>query len=136
MVEIDIEGETTLKSIAKADNFNSWMYQQMVPFLYGDVLEIGSGIGNISKFIKTGGQVVLSDLRYQYIEKLRQKYPERQVVKIDLVHPDFERVYNNLIGKFDFVFALNVIEHIENDKLALINMQSLLKKEDTPKNLC
>ena len=128
MKEIDIEGESTLKSIAKAENFNYWMYQQMATYLKGNVLEIGSGIGNISKFIRTDGQVVLSDVRDQYVSQLKTQFPDYQTVNMDLVHPDFVHEYAEFIGKFDFVFALNVVEHIENDQLALQNMQKLLKK--------
>jgi 2-polyprenyl-3-methyl-5-hydroxy-6-metoxy-1,4-benzoquinol methylase len=124
---IDIEGESTLKSISKADNFNRWMYSLMEHHLEGDVLEIGSGIGNISKYIKTSGNVTLSDLRSQYTEKLKSSFPECNVIDLDLVHADFETMYSNLLGKFDFVFALNVVEHIKEDKTALNNMKLLLK---------
>lgn len=130
MKEIDLEGESTLKAISRADNFNFWMYQQMEPYINkGDVLEIGSGIGNISKYIRTDGNVVLSDLRKQYIDILQCLYPDRQIVTLDLVHPNFINEYSNLIGQFDFVFALNVVEHIKNDQLALSNMSKLLKKD-------
>lgn len=131
MKEIDIEGESTLNAISKANNFNFWMYRQMEPYIRGNVLEIGSGIGNISKYIKTDGKIVLSDLREQYIDKLRHQYPERQIINLDLVHPHFTKEYSNIIGQFDFVFALNVVEHIEDDQLALYNMGLLLKKGGT-----
>jgi SAM-dependent methyltransferase len=126
---IDLEGEQTLNAVAKADKFNLWMYNQMSPYINGDVLEIGSGIGNISKLIKTDGNVYLSDVRDQYIEILKKKFPNRNVIYIDLVKPNFEEFYYEYIGKFDFVFALNVVEHIENDKLALINIEKLLKNK-------
>ncbi|MCC6516189.1 MAG: class I SAM-dependent methyltransferase, partial [Chitinophagales bacterium] len=48
--EIDADGQTTLEAIDKADNFNEWMYQTIKPFCKGKVLEIGSGIGNISRY--------------------------------------------------------------------------------------
>jgi SAM-dependent methyltransferase len=46
---------------------------------------------------------------------------------LDLVDPDFKNRYVNLQAKFDCVFAMNVIEHIEDDKLALENINWLLK---------
>ena len=52
---------------------------------------------------------------------------ERDPFDIDLMHPDFDNVYRDLIGGFDTVFALNVIEHIEDDRLALNNAWKLLK---------
>ena len=127
--ERDIEGESTLKAISRAHKFNYWMYQQMSPYLKGDVLEIGSGIGNISMYIETDGNIVLSDLRQNYINILKQSFPQREIVKIDLVHPNFESCYANLIGRFDFVFALNVVEHILDDKMALQNINKLLKQD-------
>ena len=49
--ENDYVGEKTLDVIAEADKFNDWMYNTIKPFINGKVLEIGSGIGNISKFL-------------------------------------------------------------------------------------
>jgi SAM-dependent methyltransferase len=126
--DIDLEGEDTLNAIAKADKFNFWMYSQMRPFLRGNILEIGSGIGNISDFlIKEFPSACLSDVRVQYTEHLKQHFPKNIVLKIDLVHPEFETVYEELLGSFDFVFALNVVEHIKDDLLAASNMAKLLK---------
>lgn len=125
---VDTEGEDTLNAIAKADKFNYWMYSKMIPNLNGKILEIGSGIGNISQYlIKDHPTAELSDVRNQYTEKLKNKFPLQEVHTIDLVNIDFDNDYQNLIGKFDFVFALNVIEHIEDHKTALINMSKLIK---------
>ena len=40
----DFEGEETLKSMSNAVKLNQWMYSQILPFMNGKVLEIGSGI--------------------------------------------------------------------------------------------
>ena len=126
--EFDFEGEETLKSMSHAVKLNNWMYSQIKPFINGKVLEIGSGIGNISQvFIKEGNDIDLSDIRDQYINFLNDKFPNNKVLKIDLVHSDFDKVYGHLFGTYDLVFALNVIEHIENDKLAIKNICKLLK---------
>ena len=128
MKEIDIEGEATLKAISRANRFNYWMYQQIEPYIKGDVLEIGSGIGNISAFIRTDGAVTLSDVSARYRDLLLEHYPDRQVIELDLVHPDFNSTYEHLLASFDVVFALNVVEHVEDDHRALLNMSALLKK--------
>jgi 2-polyprenyl-3-methyl-5-hydroxy-6-metoxy-1,4-benzoquinol methylase len=126
--EIDLEGLSTLNVIEKADKFNKWMYQTINPYCKGEILEIGSGIGNISKFfVEDEKQIVLSDLRDNYCEILKEKFNNR-VLKIDLVHPDFEDEYASLLKNFDTIFALNVVEHIENDIEAIANCKKLLKK--------
>ena len=126
--EIDLEGLVTLNVIEKADQFNEWMYSTISPNCNGRILEIGSGIGNISQFfIRDKKEIVLSDLRDNYCEIIKQKYPNNTIIKIDLVHKDFVNEYKNLIGTFDAVFALNVVEHIEDDVLAIANCKKLLK---------
>ena len=127
--EIDQEGLEILNVIEKADKFNGWMYKTITPFCKGRILEIGSGIGNISQFfIANKQEIVLSDLRDNYIEILRNKFTN-EVIKIDLVDPDFDIKYKDFLGTFDTVFALNVVEHIKDDLQAIANSKKLLKKE-------
>ena len=126
--EKDEEGLYTLEAISQAHHFNAWMFEQVQPFMNGRILEIGSGIGNISQyFIDAKSNIVLSDIREEYCNALRQKFPNNQVLILDLVHPDFENVYSHLLGSFDACFAMNVVEHIEDDHLAMKNLVSLLK---------
>jgi SAM-dependent methyltransferase len=126
--QVDEEGEETLKAIAEADRFNAWMYDQVRPYANGKILEIGSGIGNLSEFfVQDGYDITLSDVRAQYTKQLSLKFPGRQVIEMDLVHPSFNDQYQDYLGTYDLVFALNVVEHILNDRLALENMRSLLK---------
>lgn len=127
--EVDIEGLVTLNVIEKADCFNEWMYDIISPYCNGRTLEVGSGIGNISKFfIRDDKEIILSDLRDNYCTILKGKF-NNPVLKIDLVHPNFDTEYHFLVETFDSVYALNVIEHIENDVLAIANCKKLLKKE-------
>lgn len=126
--EIDLEGLETLNVIEKANKFNKWMYETIKPYCKGRILEIGCGIGNISEFfIQDSQEIVLSDLRDNYLEIVSKKF-SNPVLKIDLVDAEFESKYEDLLNTFDTVFALNVIEHIENDKQAIANCKKLLKK--------
>jgi 2-polyprenyl-3-methyl-5-hydroxy-6-metoxy-1,4-benzoquinol methylase len=131
-LENDSMGLNTLKAIAGAKNFNQWMYETIRPYCKGVILELGSGIGNISEFfLKNGTEISLSDIRQNYCDYLRNKFSGnknlKQVYRIDLTHPDFNNEYTGLFEKFDTVFALNVIEHIEDDSLAVANCKKLLR---------
>ena len=131
--EDDVIGRETLEIISEADSFNQWMYDQIKPFIKGRVVEIGSGIGNISQFlIDQNYDTLLSDFNPYYLDILRQKFANNEnflgAQKIDLVHPSFEEEYAAFIGTFDTLITLNVVEHIENDLLALQNCKKLLRE--------
>ncbi|MDN3657494.1 class I SAM-dependent methyltransferase [Ferruginibacter paludis] len=132
-VEEDEQGFETLTTLSGSDNFNQWMYQSIKPFLKGRVLEIGSGIGNITQFmLRDGFRLTASDVRDTYCDLLDRRFrnlPIRpDIRKIDIVHPKFNDVYHDLLGKFDCVVALNIIEHVEDDQQALINCKKLLRE--------
>ena len=133
---VDVEGLETLNVVAAADNFNKWMYNTIAPYCSGEILEIGSGTGNISDFfLANNHRICLSDIRENYCQLLEQKFRKNpnviDIVQLDLVDPDFENKYSKFIGKFDTVFALNVVEHIEDDMLAIANCRKLLKDGGT-----
>ena len=121
----------TLHAIGKADRFNRWMYEEVMNWMQGRILEIGSGIGNISSFfIAENRNITLSDIRPHYIEHLKQRFsslPAERVVQIDLVDPEFQVKFSHLQNSFNSAFALNVIEHIQNDRQALSNLHFLLQ---------
>lgn len=130
--ENDLIGEETLEAMGLAENFNRWMYQTIKPYCKGKIMEIGSGAGNISQFfIRDGFSIVLTDIRETYCQKLREKFSANPglngIEKINLVDPHFDQKHNRLFNTFDTVFALNVVEHIEDDMLAISNCKKLLK---------
>jgi len=132
--EIDQVGGDTLDVISSADKFNRWTYETIRPFCKGNILEIGSGVGNISQFfLQEGALILLSDIREGYCEELKQKFHSHSNLKgvelIDLVDPAFDEKFQHLFGTFNSLFSLNVVEHIYDDNLAIKNAKKLLQKD-------
>jgi len=127
-------GSSTLQVIAKADRFNQWMYSEFKSVLKGEILEAGSGIGNISSLvIGDGMSITLSDNNIDYCDWLREKFKGasnlKNVLHIDLAHPDFQNTYFTLKERFDSIFLLNVLEHLEDDHAAIANCNYMMKPE-------
>jgi len=130
--QADPTGLETLDVIAKANQFNLWMYSSITPYCQGNILEVGSGIGNISEyFLKNNSSIFLSDFRSEYCDNLRNNFGSFPtllgVEQIDLVSESFDFSYSHLFNKFDTVFALNVLEHIQDHDQAIQNSKKLLK---------
>lgn len=126
--DVDEEGLENLEAITEADKFNGWMYDSIKSHCSGKILEVGSGIGNISQFfIEDQANIHLSDIRENYLVALKERFPNTNQMKLDLVHPEFDKIYANHLDQYDSIFALNVVEHIKDDSLTMANIKKLLK---------
>lgn len=126
-------GTDTLTLIAGAEKFNRWMYETIKPHCSGKILEIGSGIGNISQFfINDGAEISLSDIETSYFPQLEEKFTGNKNLKgiqlLDLSDKNLEKNHPELIGAFDTIFALNVVEHIPDHEQAMKNALKMLRK--------
>lgn len=129
--ETDPTGLQTLERFAAATHFNRWLFDTVRPYCKGHVLEVGSGIGNISRlFLENKFRLTASDLRADYCAVLKKKFGDHpylaDVVQLDLALPVAAQ-HGGILQQFDTVVALNVMEHIEDDKQAIDNCLQLLK---------
>lgn len=73
----------------------------------------------------------MSDLVAEYCDALHQKFAVfhnlNGIYQIDITSTNFEESCKALLNKFDTVIALNVIEHIKDDSIAINNCKKLLK---------
>ena len=128
----DATGLETQEIFADADNYNTWLFETLSPYCKDNLLEIGSGIGNISGLLlQHFSEISLSDLRAEYCVRLRQKFDNNKHLKninlIDLTESGFEKKYASLQNAFSTIIASNVVEHIEDDHLAIRNCKSMLR---------
>lgn len=89
------------------------------------VLEIGSGIGNLSAFLLDRERLVLTDTREEYLQRLRRRFGGRANVSVArILLPDDLAALGT--QRFDAIICLNVLEHIEDDHGSLVAMRNLL----------
>ncbi len=118
-------GELTLKLLQKASRYNGWVYQMLKPYIGRDILEVGSGIGNMTKYFVRHGRVTASDISPFCLRELERTFAENETVKVRPL--DISRNSYAELELYDTIVCLNVLEHIEDDVQALRNMRSLLK---------
>lgn len=115
-------GPATLESIEGMVRFNAWMYENIAPSIGSHVLEVGAGIGNITQFLVDRELVVASDIEEHHLAVLKKKFGHMKNVRIIPVNfmADTSRQLEEY--RFDTVVCLNVLEHIKDDRMALLNM--------------
>jgi SAM-dependent methyltransferase len=102
-----------------------WAYDLIAPHLGGSLLEVGSGVGVVSRFlVDRGDPLILSDHHPAYLEHLRARFGDRPNVAFQLL--DLTRFPYETVRPVDTIVCLNVLEHLEDDAAVLAGFRDLL----------
>jgi len=118
-------GRATLRILRKAGGYNRWVYELIRPWLGREILEVGAGIGNMTRFFLGHGRVTATDVDPFSLRELRRLFAghdEVVVRELDVTRDSYPDR-----GAYDTVVCLNVLEHIERDVEALANLRGLLR---------
>ena len=119
----------TLQRMKKLRRYNQWIFLKFRPFLGRRVLEIGSGIGNITKFLLDRELIIATDMEPKYLALLKNtfgKYKKFIIEHLDISGAEMEHYRSYHI---DSVICFNVLEHIEQDEKPLKKIFDLLEPE-------
>jgi SAM-dependent methyltransferase len=113
---LDYVGEE-LEVFQLATNWKKYLASRIRPYLSGDVLEVGAGLGaNVAHFHRDELSRWLS---LEPDDRLCHKYLQTQAqggipARCEMVHGTLANLSKN--AKFDSIIYIDVLEHIENDK--------------------
>jgi glycosyltransferase involved in cell wall biosynthesis len=120
-------GPEVLEAFSSAQRFNRWMADTIRPYLGESVLEIGSGIGNLSRqLVARRKRYIATDIDQEHLARLRSRMAHRpnvEVRKADLANPED---FAELRSSVDTVVCLNVLEHVKDDRQGLKNLYDTL----------
>ncbi len=123
----DEYGSNILVSLSSVPNFNRWMGSVVRPHLGARVLEIGAGIGNMTRTLCPRDRYTASDLNPLYLDYLRTSFGDRPYLDVKRVDLSDARDFEPLAGTYDTVVCLNVLEHIPDEEGALTNIRMALE---------
>lgn len=124
------QGLRGLEVLEGANNYNNWIAESFVDDLKPPVLEIGAGMGNITKHFLKNRPIVITDIDPYFLNFLRKKFRTNQNVyieKFDITKgppKKFKSYFNTIVG-------INVLEHIENDEACFKNLGKALRENGT-----
>ena len=113
-----------LSNLGEAGRFNRWVLSRFARHLGQDVLEVGCGVGNFTVLMAAEGRRVTGiDIEPSYVETARQRlaaFPNANVACGDATSAEWAE-------RFDTVVALDVVEHIADDRAFLARLRAVLK---------
>jgi SAM-dependent methyltransferase len=116
-------GATTLHALSAAPRFNRWMADTVRPHVGQKVLEIGCGIGNLTRALVRGRQRYAAvDINTEHLARLTSRFPQRPNLEIQRCDLTRREDFSPFAESMDTVICLNVVEHIEDDHAALANI--------------
>jgi len=117
----------TLQRMKKLHRYNQWIFSKFRPYVGRRVLEIGSGIGNITKFLLDRDLVIATDVEPKYLAFLKNTFGKYKKFIIEHLDPSGAEMECYRSYHIDSVICFNVLEHIEQDEKALKNIFDLLE---------
>ncbi len=123
--------KATLAKLKSLDYFNSWMYDTIKPYLKGNIIEVGCGLGTFSERVVYDfpqSIIYLIDINSEYIQMVRKRFQNKPNVTVGAINLENFQEIIHLNTQFDSCFSLNVLEHIENDVQVLENVYHILRK--------
>src|SRR5207248_1881284 len=120
------QGLSTLEILTEAKNYNRWIAENFYSYIKAPLLEFGSGIGNMSELLSAYTPLCLTDTDERMLTHLKHKFAPIHDVSVqflDITQPPPEY----LVGSFQTVIGINVLEHIEDDEQALFHLGTVLK---------
>jgi ubiquinone/menaquinone biosynthesis C-methylase UbiE len=108
--------------VARRDVIQSFIKMQMPQGSGSKVLEIGCGVGGNVGLLSQSGQYRGIDMHKPAIDYCSEKYPqfEFQCTRVEEIPQEFKS------NKFDSIYLLDVLEHIDNQVAILKSAQNYL----------
>jgi 2-polyprenyl-3-methyl-5-hydroxy-6-metoxy-1,4-benzoquinol methylase len=121
MTDFQYTGTSTLEIMEDAKNYNHFLYKLVLKYIpenSGLILDIGAGIGTFANKIR---------LKHPNIHCIEPDPVQCRKIEESGLSADISmyKIGNNSV---DFIYALNVLEHIENDRDELKNWAEKLKQ--------
>jgi SAM-dependent methyltransferase len=117
-------GDFEFEALGKARNYREALFAEFGPFLRGDVVEVGAGIGQMTeRLTRLPGvqRTVAVEPDSRFCAQHRAQFPEHDLI---------EGTSANLPAGADWnaILSVNVLEHIEDDRGELRRYAALLRE--------
>ncbi len=121
------EGYTSLERMDGANNYNAWLGRRFREHMGRRVLEIGAGIGTITRELERDAELLIAlEVDRFYVDRLKNMFRGKPHVRpylSDVALADWESLKAE---RLDTIVLSNVLEHIPDDGAAVRRFRQIL----------
>jgi len=112
-------------AISCADNYARSVAKLFSPFIGQSLLEVGTGYGNYKQYLPPLKRYTSIDVDAEVVEHARAVDKGGRYYVADVSEDNLKDILGE--EKYDTILCVNVLEHIEEQKKALLNMLNVLE---------
>lgn len=109
----------TLLGMSRLERYSLWMAEEIRPLLGQRVLELGAGIGQVTKYLTDRERYVVTDPNERHVRYLRNLFEHQPQVKVGGLDVEKEPWAVADGEKIDTVISMNLLEHLKDDAAAV-----------------
>jgi SAM-dependent methyltransferase len=102
-----------------------WLVDNFVPFLRGQIVEVGIGHGHYAPILSRYGSYLGIDHDPDSIARATAAFPNCSFAKCDI--SKVQELRDVIPTRADAIVSINVMEHIEDDRAAISNLVEVIK---------
>lgn len=112
-------------AIADAKNYMKWIISKFSPYLGGQIVEIGIGHGSYFDQLREFGAYLGLDIDAHLVNQAKVRYTDADFKVADITSNHFSELIPSSSVKT--IVCCNVLEHIEDDRVAITNLLNTLE---------
>ena len=117
----------TLQRMAVLDRYNAFLFETIQPAIGQRVLEVGSGTGTMTQFLRNRDRVLATDVEPAYVDLLRRRFDNTANIEVDRFDLGEGAPPSVTRQRYDTIICLNVLEHVADDRHAVVRLRELLE---------
>jgi glycosyltransferase involved in cell wall biosynthesis len=121
-------GAVTLRRMGRLQEYNRWLHDRFDAYLGTRVLEVGSGVGNQTRYFSDRERVVASDIEPHYVRELKNRFERTSNVRVASFQFPLDNASREDLRaeRINTIVCMNVLEHIEDDRNTLRDFAAIL----------
>lgn len=130
-----------LQILAEAVEYQKWSLETAMPFMGKRILEIGAGIGNMSRWLPVRDLLLLTEADLQLLPILKEtvgsRFSRNDKVRVESIDLNQDWAAKLADENIDTIVSFNVLEHVQDEVGAIRTFANLLKnsKASGPKRI-